>query len=181
MRVLRNSLQKLWCTTNSGWRFYVKSVGCVHQKEIPQLTPDLTRIDDDWEDWDIKSLLQAMQEWLKRNKLEEMPSKKHKSPRRRKRTWLTTKEKRFPMVKAKVVSVFIVMESTGEINVRHMSHWLSANSSLLRADYALIVVEPDIVRANAVVGRVSNARANITLAFVMNPNDKGMEVIATQG
>lgn len=50
----------------------------------------------------------------------------------------------------------------------------------MRADYALIVVEPDIVRANAVVGSVSNARANITLAFVMNLNDKGMEVIATQ-
>ena len=61
------------------------------KRKLLQVKPDLTRIDDDWEDWGIKSLLLAIQEWFKRNKLEKMPSKKHKSPRRRKQTWLTTK------------------------------------------------------------------------------------------
>lgn len=59
--------------------------------KLPQVKPDLVRIDDDWEDWDMKSLLKAIQGWLKRNKVEEMPSKEYENSRRREQTWYTQK------------------------------------------------------------------------------------------
>ena len=71
-----------------------------------------------------------------------------------------------------VLFVFIVKETTGEINVRHMSHWLSADSSLLKTGYALIVVGPDIVRANVAVEAVSNAKATHHTSLCDKPQER---------
>ena len=43
--------------------------------------PDLV-CTDDWEDWNMKSLLKAIQGWINHNKVEKMPSKEHETPRR---------------------------------------------------------------------------------------------------
>ena len=71
--------------------------------KLPQVKPDLVRTDDDWEDWDMKSLLKAIQGWLKRNKVEEMPSKEHETPRRKERNWYTQKGGEFANGKGKSV------------------------------------------------------------------------------
>ena len=55
--------------------------------KLPQVKPDLVRIDDEWEDWDMKKLLAAIQGWLKRNKTDEIPGKEHENPRKRERHW----------------------------------------------------------------------------------------------
>ena len=51
--------------------------------KLPQVKPDLVRIDDNWEEWDMKKLLSAIQGWLKRNKTEEVPNKEHDNTRKR--------------------------------------------------------------------------------------------------
>ncbi|XP_028390705.1 uncharacterized protein LOC114515614 [Dendronephthya gigantea] len=59
--------------------------------KLPQVKPDLVRMDDNWEDWDMKRLLVAIQGWLKRNKTEETTNKEHDNPRKRERNWYTQK------------------------------------------------------------------------------------------
>ena len=59
--------------------------------KLPQVKPDLVRMDDDWEDWDMKKLLVAIQGWLKRNKTEEITNKEHDNPRKRERNWYAQK------------------------------------------------------------------------------------------
>ena len=39
--------------------------------KLAQVKPNLLRINDNWEDWDMKELLLAIEGWLKRNKVEE--------------------------------------------------------------------------------------------------------------
>jgi len=51
--------------------------------KLPQVKPDLVRTDDDWEEWDMSQLLNSVQKWLKRNRIDEGP-KDH--PKRRERT-----------------------------------------------------------------------------------------------
>ena len=38
--------------------------------KIPQVKPDLMRSDDDWEEWSMERLINALQKWLRRNKRE---------------------------------------------------------------------------------------------------------------
>ena len=38
-------------------------------KKLPQVKPDLVRVDDHWEEWSMKELIESLQKWLKRNKL----------------------------------------------------------------------------------------------------------------
>jgi hypothetical protein len=90
--------------------------------KLPQVKPDLVRIYDDWEDWNMKQLLSALQRWLKRNKTEDVPTKEHENPRKRERNWYTQKEGGFiPMVKARARSIFIVKDSTGRTNAHRMT------------------------------------------------------------
>ena len=84
--------------------------------KLPQVKPDLVRIDDDWEDWDMKSLLKAIQGWLKRNKMEEISTRSMKPQEGENDIGIPRKEESLPMVKARVF-VFMVKEATGEINV----------------------------------------------------------------
>ena len=51
----------------------------------------------------MKSLLKAIQGWLKRNKVEEMPSKEHETRRRKERNWYTQKGGEFANGKGKSV------------------------------------------------------------------------------
>ena len=46
--------------------------------KLPQVKPDLVRTDDDWENWDMTNLLQLIQKWLKRNKVEGSPREENK-------------------------------------------------------------------------------------------------------
>ena len=69
--------------------------------KLPQVKPDLVRIDDDWEDWNMKQLLSALQGWLKRNKTEEVPTKEHENPRKKERNWYTQKGGEFTNGKGK--------------------------------------------------------------------------------
>ena len=71
------------------------------EEELPQVKPDLVRIDDDWEDWNMKQLLSALQGWLKRNKTEEVPTKEHENPRKKERNWYTQKGGEFTNGKGK--------------------------------------------------------------------------------
>ena len=39
--------------------------------KLLQITPDVVRIDDDWEQWGMEDLIENLGKWLKRNKPEE--------------------------------------------------------------------------------------------------------------
>ena len=89
--------------------------------KLPQVKPDLERIHDDWEVWNMKQLLSALQGWLKRNKTEEVPTKEHENPRKRERNWYTQKGESLPMVKVRARSVFILKDSTEETNAHRVT------------------------------------------------------------
>ena len=40
-------------------------------KKVPQAKPDLVRVDDNWEEWDMKELIDNLQKWLQRNKTDD--------------------------------------------------------------------------------------------------------------
>jgi hypothetical protein len=46
--------------------------------KLPNLKPDSVRMDDSWEDWDMKQFILAIQVWLKRNKIVDTPNKEGK-------------------------------------------------------------------------------------------------------
>ena len=46
--------------------------------KLPQVKPDLVRTDDEWEDWDMAALLESINKWLKRNRVEDSPREETK-------------------------------------------------------------------------------------------------------
>lgn len=39
--------------------------------KLPHVKPDLVRVDDNWEGWEMEVLISNLQAWLKRNKCED--------------------------------------------------------------------------------------------------------------
>ena len=109
----------------------------------------------------MKSLLKAIQGWLKRNKIEEMPSKSMKSQEGDNEIGVPRKGESLRMVEACKGPVCIYCKG---------DYWGDQCTSYesVTKRRQLIVVGPD-VRANIAVEAVSNARANITLILVINP------------
>ena len=46
--------------------------------KLPQVKPDLVRIDKGWEDWNMEKLIDSTQKWLERNKAEDQTETKRK-------------------------------------------------------------------------------------------------------
>ena len=40
-------------------------------KKLPHVKPDLVRVEDNWEEWDMKELIENLQKWLQRNKTDD--------------------------------------------------------------------------------------------------------------
>ena len=40
-------------------------------KKLPQVKPDLVRVDDNWEEWDMTDLIENLRKWLQRNKTDD--------------------------------------------------------------------------------------------------------------
>ena len=57
-------------------------------KKLPQVKPDLVRVDDHWEEWSMKELIENLQKWLKRNKVDDSSTDAGDS-RKRERHWYT--------------------------------------------------------------------------------------------
>ena len=38
--------------------------------KLPNVKPDIVRMDQDWESWDMDKLIENLQNWLRRNKIE---------------------------------------------------------------------------------------------------------------
>ena len=49
--------------------------------KLPQVKPDLVRTDEDWENWDMGDLIDALQKWLRRNATEDRSGDCRKSER----------------------------------------------------------------------------------------------------
>ena len=47
--------------------------------KLPQVKPDLVRSDDDWEEWSMEVLINNLQKWLRRNKVDDCPKSFKKS------------------------------------------------------------------------------------------------------
>ena len=45
--------------------------------KLPQVKPDLVRVDESWEEWSMEDLIDALQKWLRRNHVESSKCKKH--------------------------------------------------------------------------------------------------------
>ena len=41
--------------------------------KIPQVRPDILRTDENWEDWDMESLINNLRQWLKSHKVDDAP------------------------------------------------------------------------------------------------------------
>ena len=48
-------------------------------KKLPQVKPDLVRVDENWEDWSMEDLIDALQKWLRRNNTETSTEQQKKS------------------------------------------------------------------------------------------------------
>ena len=57
-------------------------------KKLPQVKPDLVRVDDNWEEWNMKELIENLRKWLQRNKTDDSSADSGDS-RRRERHWYT--------------------------------------------------------------------------------------------
>ena len=57
-------------------------------KKLPQVKPDLVRVDDNWEEWDMMELIENLRKWLQRNKTDDSSADSGDS-RRRERHWYT--------------------------------------------------------------------------------------------
>ena len=57
-------------------------------KKLPQVKPDLVRVDDNWEEWSMKELIENLQRWLKTNKIDDSSTDTGES-RKRERHWYT--------------------------------------------------------------------------------------------
>ena len=57
-------------------------------KKLPQVKPDLVRVDDNWEEWYMKELIENLRKWLQRNKTDDSSADSGDS-RRRERHWYT--------------------------------------------------------------------------------------------
>ena len=57
-------------------------------KKLPQVKPDLVRVDDHWEKWSTKELIENLQKWLKRNKVDDSSTDAGDS-RKRELHWYT--------------------------------------------------------------------------------------------
>ena len=58
--------------------------------KLPHVKPDLVRIDDNWEEWKMCNLIDSLQKWLRRNKVEDSNSKQAGDPRRKRENSLFT-------------------------------------------------------------------------------------------
>ena len=47
--------------------------------KLPQVKPDLVRVDENWEDWSMEDLIDALQKWLRRNNTETSTEQHKKS------------------------------------------------------------------------------------------------------
>ena len=57
-------------------------------KKLPQVKPDLVRVDDNWEEWDMMELIENLRKWLQRNKTDDSSADSGDS-HRRERHWYT--------------------------------------------------------------------------------------------
>ena len=55
-------------------------------KKLPQVKPDLVRVDDNWEEWDMKELIENLRKWVQRNKTDDFSAYSGDS-RRGERYW----------------------------------------------------------------------------------------------
>ena len=62
--------------------------------KLPHIKPDIVRIDDSWEEWGIKDLIDNIHTWLKRNKTEDSPEPERSFTKREKH-WFMTKNSQF--------------------------------------------------------------------------------------
>ena len=61
--------------------------------KLPHVKPDLVRIDDGWEEWKMGNLIDSLQKWLRRNKVEDSNTKQRSDPRRKRENSLFTQRK----------------------------------------------------------------------------------------
>ena len=57
---------------------------------LPHVGPDIVRTDDSWEDWNMETLINNLQAWLRRNKPGDPPGTLREAPRRQ-RHWFAAK------------------------------------------------------------------------------------------
>ena len=41
--------------------------------KVPQVRSDIVQTDENWENWDMESLINNLQQWLKRHKVDDAP------------------------------------------------------------------------------------------------------------
>ena len=41
--------------------------------KLPQVRPDIVRTDENWENWDMEALINNLQQWLKKHKVDDAP------------------------------------------------------------------------------------------------------------
>ena len=58
--------------------------------KLPHVKSDLVRTDEDWEEWKMSNLIESLQKWLRRNKVEDDSSKLTGNPRRKRENSLFT-------------------------------------------------------------------------------------------
>ena len=59
--------------------------------KLPQVKPDLVRIDDTWEEWDMGALIEHVQKCLRRNKPREAMGGGSDPKKQREKHWYTQK------------------------------------------------------------------------------------------
>ena len=56
-------------------------------KKLPHVKPDLVRTDDDWEKWSMTDLIDNLQQWLRRHKVDDSPGNSGEVRQKKEKHW----------------------------------------------------------------------------------------------
>jgi len=56
-------------------------------KKLPHVKPNLVRTDDDWEKWSTTDLIDNLQQWLRRHKVDDLPGNSGDVRQKKEKTW----------------------------------------------------------------------------------------------
>ena len=61
--------------------------------KLPQVRPDIVRTDENWENWDMEALINNLQQWLKKHKVDDVPGNSGGVRPKREKHWFSGERK----------------------------------------------------------------------------------------
>ena len=136
--------------------------------KLPSIRGDLVRTDPEWEKWDFAKLVEALNQWCRRNPIEKPAVPDEEYIRKREKLYHVNRPRLNPRG-----CTYCDDNGHEETNVRKLPRRQPGNRSYLKRDYVLIAPQGTIKRQIALVKPlVGNVISVITPRFATNRTRK---------